>query len=165
MSQTLRLGAMALATTIALAACTPSIVQSDLDAFNAKVKKLVDDFNGDVAGISQGLTDLATVAQNGAVVTVQMAQKGCGAASILNGFYQVAAAISSKVAATAGDEAKAMNATDALCATPATDPVSTLKVALGTVSAVKAAVQQDPAIAVALQAASAPPATATALKP
>jgi hypothetical protein len=165
MTHTLRAGALALVTTIALAACEPAAVQSDLDTFNAKVKKLVDDFNGDVAGVSQGLTNLTTVAQNGATVTVQMAQKGCGAASILNGFYQVAAAISSKVAATAGDEAKAMNATDALCATPATDPASTLKVALGTVSAVKAAVQQDPAIAVALQAASAPPATATALKP
>lgn len=165
MTQTLRAGAVALAATTMLAACAPSSVQSDLATFNAKVKQLVDDFNGDVAGVSQGLTDLATVAQNGAVVTVQMAQKGCGAASILNGFYQVAAVISPKVAATAGDEAKAMNATDALCTTPATDPASTLKVALGTVSAVKAAVQQDPAIAVALQAASAPPATATALKP
>ncbi|HLJ19057.1 MAG TPA: hypothetical protein VKU84_02620 [Stellaceae bacterium] len=165
MNRTVQAGAMALATTIALAACAPSSVQGDLDAFNAKVKQLVDDFNGDVAGVSQGLTDLATVAQTGAVVSVQMAQKGCGAASILNGFYQVAAAISPKVAATAGDEAKAMNATDALCATPATDPASTLQVALGTVSAVKAAVQQDPAIAVALQAASVPPATATALKP
>jgi hypothetical protein len=165
MTQTLRAGAMALAATTMLAACAPSSVQSDLATFNAKVKKLVDDFNGDVAGVSQGLTDLASIAQNGAVVTVQMAQKSCGAASILNGFYQVAAAISPKVAVTVGDEAKAMNATDALCATPATDPASTLKVALGTVSAVKAAVQQDPAIAVALQAASALPATATALKP
>src|SRR5207245_10926035 len=118
-----------------------------------KVKKLVDDFNGDVAGVSQGLSDLADVAQNGAVVTVQMAQKGCGAASILNGFYQVAAAISPKVAATSGDEAKAMSATDALCATPATDPASTLKVAMGTVSAVKTAVRQDRAIAAELQAA------------
>ena len=164
MKQTLRASAIALASTITVAACAPSGVQSDLATFNAKVKQLVDDFNGDVAGISQGLTDLATVAQNGAVVTVQMAQKGCGAASILNGFYQVAAAISPKVAATSGDEAKAMNATDALCATPATDPASTLKVALGTISTVKAAVRQDPAIAVALQAASTPPATATALK-
>ena len=163
MKSVLRASAMALAATTTLVACAPGIVQSDLDTFNAKVKTLVDDFNGDVAGVSQGLTDLATVAQSGAVVTVQMAQKGCGAASILNGFYQVAAAISSKVAATAGDEAKAMNATDALCATPATDPASTLKVALGTVSAVKSAVQQDPAIAVALQAASTPPATAAAL--
>jgi hypothetical protein len=162
MKRNFRLLAPALAALLA-AGCVPSKVQADFDAFNAKVKKLVDDFNGDVAGISQGLTDLATVAQNGAVVTVQMAQKGCGAASILNGFYQVAAAISPKVAATAGDEAKAMNATDALCATPATDPASTLKVAMGTVSAVKAAVRQDPAIAVALQAASAPP--AVALKP
>jgi hypothetical protein len=165
MKQMLSVSALALVTATVVAACAPASVQGDLDTFNAKVKQLVDDFNGDVAGVSQGLTDLATVAQNGAAVTVQMAQKGCGAASILNGFYQVAAAISSKVAATAGDEAKAMNATDALCATPATDPASTLKVALGTVSAVKAAVQQDPAIAVALQAASAPPATATALKP
>ena len=165
MNPTFRAGAMALATTIALAACAPSSVQTDLATFNGKVKQLVDDFNGDVAGVSQGLTDLATVAQNGAVVTVQMAQKGCGAASILNGFYQVAAAISPKVAATAGDEAKAMNATDALCVTPATDPASTLKVALGTVSAVKAAAQQDPAIAIALQAASTPPAMASALKP
>jgi len=165
MNQTLRAGAMALATTIAVAACAPGTVQTDLETFNAKVKSLVDNFNGDVAGISQGLTDLTTVAQSGTVVTMQMAQKGCGAASILNGFYQVAAAISPKVAATAGDEAKAMNATDALCATPATDPASTLKVALGTVSAVEAAVQQDLAIAVALQAASAPPVTATALKP
>jgi len=161
MNRNIRLGAIALA--VSLAACAPSNVQTDFDAFNAKVKQLVDDFNGDVAGISQGLTDLATVAQNGAVVTVQMAQKGCGAASILNGFYQVAASISSKVAATAGDEAKAMSATDALCATPATDPASTLKVAMGTVAAVKAAAGQDPAIAVALQAASAPP--AVALKP
>src|ERR1700686_2605598 len=120
MKRTLRAGAIALAATAGLAACAPTKGQADFDAFNAKVKKLVDDFNGDVAGISQGLTDLATVAQNGAVVTVQMAQKGCGAASILNGFYQVAAAISPKVAATSGDEAKAMNATDALCATPAT---------------------------------------------
>ncbi len=164
MKQTLRAGALALAATITVAACAPDTVQSDLDTFNAKVKTLVDNFNGDIAGISQGLTDLTTVAQNGAVVTVQMAQKGCGAASILNGFYQVAAAISSKVAATAGDEAKAMNATDALCATPAIDPASTLKVALGTVSAVKTAVQQDPAIAIALQAASVPPATAAVLK-
>lgn len=164
MKQTLRAGAMTLAAAIALAACAPTMVQTDVEVFNAKVKTLVDDFNGDVAGISQGLTELATVAQSGAVVTVQMAQKGCGAASILNGFYQVAAAISSKVAATSGDEAKAMTATDALCATPATDPTSTLKIALGTVSAVKAAVRQDPAIAVALQAASAPPATAAALK-
>lgn len=165
MKQLLQASAIALAATAVVAACTPSSVQSDLDAFNAKVKALVDDFNGDVAGISQGLTDLATVAQTGAVVTVQMAQKGCGAASILNGFYEVAAAISPRVAATAGDEAKAMSATDAFCATPATDPASTLKVALGTVSAVKTAVQQDPAIAVALQAASAPPATVAALKP
>ena len=165
MNQTLRAGAMALAVAAALAACAPSTVQGALDSFNGKVKKLVDDFNGDVAGVSQGLTDLATIAQNGAAVTTQMAQKGCGAAAILNGFYQVAAAISPKVAATVGDETKAMNATDALCATPATDPTSTLKVALGTVAAVKAAVQQDPAIAVALQAASAPPATAAALKP
>ncbi|HKX10015.1 MAG TPA: hypothetical protein VJN67_17580 [Stellaceae bacterium] len=164
MTPILRASAMALAATAALVACAPGTVQSDLDSFNTKVKTLVDNFNGDVAGISQGLTDLATVAQSGAGVTVQMAQKGCGAASILNGFYQVAAAISSKVAATAGDEAKAMNATDALCTTPATDPASTLKVALGTVSAVKSAVQQDPAIAVALQAASTPPATAAALK-
>lgn len=164
MSHTLLAGAMALAATTALAACAPGNLQSDLDTFNGKVKKLVDDFNGDVAGISQGLTNLATIAQSGAVVTVQMAQKGCGAASILNGFYQVAAAISSKVAATAGDEAKAMNATDALCATPATDPASTLKVALGTVSAVKSAVRQDPVIAIALQAASTPPETAAALK-
>jgi hypothetical protein len=164
MKHTLRAGAIALASSIAVAACAPNAVQSDLGTFNAKVKTLVDNFNGDVAGISQGLTDLTTVAQNGAVVTVQMAQKGCGAASILNGFYQVAAAISPKVAETAGDEAKAMTATDALCATPAIDPTSTLKVALGTVSAVKAAVQQDPAIAVALQAASVPPATAAALK-
>jgi hypothetical protein len=163
MNWTLRRGALALAATAVLAACAPGTVQSDLDAFNTKVKKLVDDFNGDVAGVSQGLTDLAEVAQNGAVVTVQMAQKGCGAASVLNGFYQVAAAISPKIAATSGDEAKAMTATDALCATPATDPASTLKVAMGTVSAVKAAVRQDPAIAVALQAASAPP--AVALKP
>ena len=163
MKRTLRAGAFALAATTVLAACAPSKVQADFDAFNTKVKKLVDDFNGDVAGISEGLTDLATVAQTGAVVTVQMAQKGCGAASILNGFYQVAAAISPKVAATSGDEAKAMNATDALCATPATDPASTLKVAMGTVSAVKASVRQDPAIAIALQAASAPP--AVALKP
>ncbi|HXP74408.1 MAG TPA: hypothetical protein VN823_09690 [Stellaceae bacterium] len=163
MKRTLRAGAFALAATAILAACAPTSVQADFDAFNTKVKKLVDDFNGDVAGISQGLTDLATVAQTGAVVTVQMAQKGCGAASILNGFYQVAAAISPKVAATSGDEAKAMNATDALCATPATDPASTLKVALSTVSTVKASVRQDPAIAIALQAASAPP--AVALKP
>ncbi len=161
MTQTIRAGVLALAAS--LGACAPGNVQADFDAFNAKVQRLVDDFNGDVAGISQGLTDLATVAESGAVVTVQMAQKGCGAASILNGFYQVAAAISPKVAATSGDEAKAMKATDALCATPATDPAATLKVALGTVSAVKAAVHQDPAIAVALQAASAPP--ATALKP
>ena len=160
MNRTLRRGAIALAATAVLAACAPGKVQTDFDAFNTKVKKLVDDFNGDVAGVSQGLTDLAEVAQNGAVVTVQMAQKGCGAASVLNGFYQVAAAISPKVAATSGDEAKAMTATDALCATPATDPASTLKVAMGTVSAVKAAVRQDPAIAVALQAASAPPAVA-----
>jgi hypothetical protein len=164
MNPTLHAGAMTLAATIAVAACAPGTVQTELDTFNAKVKTLVDDFNGDVAGVSQGLTDLATIAQSGAVVTVQMAQKSCGAASILNGFYQVAAAISPKVAATSGDEAKAMNATDALCATPAADPTSTLRVALGTVSAVKAAVQQDPAIAVALQAASAPPATAAALK-
>jgi hypothetical protein len=161
MNRTLRAGALVLAAT--LAACAPGKVQSDFDAFKSKVKKLVDDFNGDVAGVSQGLTDLATVAQNGAVVTVQMAQTGCGAASILNGFYQVAAAISPKVAATSGDEAKAMSATDALCATPATDPASTLKVAMGTVSAVKAAVRQDPVIAIALQAASASP--AVALKP
>src|SRR5947207_14989420 len=81
MNRTLCAGALALA--VVLAACAPGKVQSDFDAFNAKVKKLVDDFNGDVAGISQGLTDLAEVAQNGAVVTVQMAQKGCGAASVL----------------------------------------------------------------------------------
>src|SRR5947207_8537343 len=158
MNRTLCAGALALA--VVLAACAPGKVQTDFDAFNTKVKKLVDDFNGDVAGISQGLTDLAEVAQNGAVVTVQMAQKGCGVASVLNGFYQVAAAISPKVAATSGDEAKAMIATDAFCATPATDPASTLKVAMSTVSAVKTAVRQDPAIAVALQAASAPPAVA-----
>ena len=142
----------------AVTACAPTKVEADFDAFNAKVKKLVDDFNGDVAGVSQGLDSLATIAENGSVVTLQMAQKGCGAASILNGFYQVAASISSKVAATAGDEAKAMNAADALCSTPATDPASTLKVALNTVSTVKARVKQDSAIAIALQAASAPPA-------
>jgi hypothetical protein len=51
-----------------------------------------------------------------------------------------------------------MNAADALCSTPATDPASTLKVALNTVSTVKASVKQDSAIAIALQAASAPPA-------
>jgi len=165
MKHTLRAGALALAAAIVPAACAPSTVQTDLADFNAKLKTLVDDFNGDVAGVSQGLTDLAMVAQSGAMVTVQMAQRACGAASILNGFYQDAAAISPKVAATSGDEAKAMNATDALCATPASDPTSTLRVALGTVAAVKAAAQQDPAIAVALQAASTPPATASALKP
>lgn len=126
----------------AVAACAPTKVATDLDAFNTKVKKLVDDFNGDIAGISQGLNDLATIAQNGSVVTLQMAQKGCGAASILNGFYQVAASISPKVAATAGDETKAMNATNALCSTPATDPASTLKVAISTIDTVKASVKQ-----------------------
>jgi hypothetical protein len=157
MTSCIRALAVALGLTT-IAACAPTKVQADFDAFNTKVKKLVDDFNGDVAGISQGLDNLATIAQNGSVVTLQMAQKGCGAASILNGFFQVAASISSKVAATAGDEAKAMNAADALCNTPATDPASTLKVALNTVDTVKASVKQDPAIAIALQAASAPPA-------
>ena len=165
MTRTLRGGicALALAATAAISACAPTKVQADLGTFNPKVKKLVDDFNGDVAGIAGGLNGLANIVQTGAEVTVQVAQKGCGAASILNGFYQVAAAISPKVAATAGDEAKAMNDAEAFCATPATDPATTLKVAMNTVSAVKVSVKQDPAIALALQAASAP--LSVAIKP
>ncbi len=149
--------AIGVASMLAVAACAPGTVQSEIAAFNSKVKTLVDDFNGDVAGIQQGLSDVASTLQSGAVVTLQTAQKACGAASILNGFYQVAAAISPTVAATKGDEAKAMGDAEVFCSNQVTDPASAAKAAMSTVDAVKASVKQDPAIAIALQAASLPP--------
>jgi len=148
---------LALACILGVGACAPARVQSDLAGFNAKVKQLVDNFNGDIAGVAAVANDLAAVARSGAQVAVATAQKGCGVASIFNGFYQVAATISPTVAATRGDEAKAMTVVNAACATPAADPASTLQVAMSTVKAVKTAANQDPAIAVALQAASVPP--------
>ncbi len=147
----------ALAAALALAACAPAKVEAEIQAFNAKVKQLVDNFNGDVAGIQKGLSDVATTLQSGAVVTLQVAQKACGAASIMNGFYQVAADISSTVAATKGDEAKAMGDAEVFCNNQVTDPASAAKAAMATVDADKVSVKQDPAIAIALQAASLPP--------
>ena len=149
--------ALALACLLGLGACAPTTVQGDLAGFNGKVKQLVDNFSGDMAGVAAAANDLTALAQSGAQVAAATAQKGCGVASIFNGFYQVAATISPKVAATQGDEAKAMTVVNAACATPASDPAATLQVAMSTVKAVKTAANQDPAIAVALQAASVPP--------
>ena len=118
--------ALALACGLGLGACAPTTVQADLAGFNAKVKQLVDNFNGDIAGVAAAANDLTAMAQSGATVAAQTAQKGCGVASIFNGFYQVAAAISPQVAATQADEAKAMTVVNAACATPATDTTATL---------------------------------------